>query len=139
MENEDNNSNIAKIIGNNIKKIRNKEHISQETLAELIGKSTHFISLLERGESGLSVGTLLDICRALNIDTNSIFAGTLDNSLMYNNSFLHKSLEKFDDSSKELMEHVINYINSKNLSFLLLKISHLVVLFYNCNRTKSRG
>lgn len=69
---------------------------------------------MNAGESGLSVGTLLDICRALNIDTNSIFAGTLDNSNMYNNSFLHKSFEKFDDSSKELVEHVINYINSKN-------------------------
>lgn len=28
---------IARIIGNNIKKIRNKEKISQERLAELIG------------------------------------------------------------------------------------------------------
>ena len=34
---------IARIIGNNIKKIRNKEKISQERLAELIGKSAHFI------------------------------------------------------------------------------------------------
>lgn len=112
--NDNDNTNIAKIIGNNIKNIRTSEKISQERLAELIGKSAHFISLLERGESGLSVGTLLDICRILNIDTNSIFAGTLDNSNMYNNSFLHKSFEKFDDSSKELVEHVINYINSKN-------------------------
>ena len=114
MENDDNNTNVAKIIGNNIKNIRTSEKISQERLAELIGKSSHFISLLERGESGLSVGTLLDICRTLNIDTNSIFAGTLDNSNMYNNSFLHKSFEKFDDSSKELVEHVISYINSRN-------------------------
>lgn len=109
-----NETNINVIIGNNIKNIRTSEKISQGRLAELIGKSAHFISLLERGESGLSVGTLLDICRTLNIDTNSIFAGTLDNSNMYNNSFLHKSFEKFDDSSKELVEHVINYINSKN-------------------------
>ena len=114
MNDTDNNSNIAKIIGNNIKKIRNKEHISQEKLAELIGKSAHFISLLERGESGLFVGTLLDICQDLGTDNNSIFAGTLDSSNMYNNSFLHKSFEKFDDSSKELVEHVIDYINYKN-------------------------
>ena len=112
MENED--TNVARIIGSNIKKIRTLEQLSQEQLAERIGKSAHFVSLLERGQSGLSVGTLLNICRVLNIDTNSIFAGTLDNNtMMYNNSFLHKSFEKFDDSSKKLVEHVINYINSK--------------------------
>lgn len=113
MENEDNNSNIAKIIGNNIKNIRNQEKISQERLAELIGKSAHFISLLERGESGLSVATLLDICRALNTDTNSIFAGTLDN-MPYADSFLNKSFEKFDSVDKDMVAYLINYINSKN-------------------------
>ena len=57
MEDIDNNPNIYKILGNNIKKIRTKEHISQERLADLIGKSSHFISLLERGESGVAIGT----------------------------------------------------------------------------------
>ena len=46
-------NNIAKIIGRNIKQVRSLEGISQEKLAELIGKSSHFISLLERGQSGL--------------------------------------------------------------------------------------
>lgn len=104
---------IARIIGNNIKKIRNKEKISQERLAELIGKSAHFISLLERGESGLSVGTLLDICKALDTDTNSIFAGTLDTK-SYANSFLNKSFESFSDSDKDMVAYLINFINSKN-------------------------
>ena len=109
----DNDNNIAKIIGNNIKKIRNKEKISQERLAELIGKSAHFISLLERGESGLSVGTLLDICKALDTDTNSIFAGTLDTT-SYADSFLNKSFESFSASDKDMVVYLINYINSKN-------------------------
>ncbi len=37
------NSNIAKIIGGNIKQARSLEDISQEKLAELISKSSHFI------------------------------------------------------------------------------------------------
>ena len=72
------------------------------------------MSLLERGQSGLSVETLLDLCRALKTDTNSIFAGTLDNSMMYNNSFLYKSFEKFSDTDKDMVSYLINYINSKN-------------------------
>lgn len=67
-------NNIAKIIGRNIKQVRSLEGISQEKLAELIGKSSHFISLLERGQSGLSVPTVIDICKALNTDPNTLLA-----------------------------------------------------------------
>lgn len=74
MADVDNNSNIAKIIGRNIKQVRSLEGISQEKLAELISKSSHFISLLEREESGLSVSTVIDICRALNTDPNTLLA-----------------------------------------------------------------
>ena len=69
-----NKSDIVKILGNNIKQVRTLEGISQEKLAEKIGKSAHFISLLERGESGLSVTTVIGICKALNTDANTIFA-----------------------------------------------------------------
>jgi len=74
MTDVDNNSNIAKIIGRNIKQVRSLEGISQEKLAETISKSAHFISLLERGESGLSISTVIDICKALNTDPNTILA-----------------------------------------------------------------
>ena len=113
MEDIDNNPSIYKILGNNIKKIRTKEHISQERLADLIGKSSHFISLLERGESGVAIDTLIDICKALNTDTNSVFAGIIDNSKMYNNSFLNKSFESFSDVDKDMVSYLINYINTK--------------------------
>ena len=109
----DNDINIAKIIGSNIKKIRNKNKISQERLAELVGKSAQFISLLERGESGLSIGTLLDICRILDTDANSIFAGALDTK-SYSDSFLNKSFESFSQNDKDIVVNLINYINSKN-------------------------
>jgi len=67
--------NIYRIIWNDIKKLRTLEGLSQEKLAERTGKSAHFISVLERGESGLSVPTLIEICKALKVDTNSILLG----------------------------------------------------------------
>ena len=112
MTDVNNNSNIAKIIGNNIKQIRTLEGISQEKLAETIGKSAHFISVLERGESGLSVQTVIDICRALNTDTNSIFAGTIDNISVPADSLLNKSFENFDKKDKDMVSYLINYIMS---------------------------
>lgn len=106
---------IYKIIGNNIKKLRTFEGISQEKLAEKIGKSAHFISVLERGESGLSVPTLIKICEALNVDTNSIFAGVVDTSVIPTDSLLNKSFDCLNDTDKDMVSYLINYIlSSKN-------------------------
>lgn len=113
MEKKKDNSNIAKILGANIKQIRTLEGISQEQLAEKIGKTAHFISLIERGESGLSVATLIDICNALDTDTNSIFVNLVKSSICTNN-FLNKSFDTFEDKDKDMVSYLINYIiNSK--------------------------
>lgn len=111
MKKKEDSSNISKILGMNIKQIRILEGFSQEQLAERINKSAHFISLVERGESGLSVNTIIDICKALDTDTNSIFAGIV-NSSNNNNSLLNKSFNTFEDKDKEMVSYLINYIIS---------------------------
>ena len=115
MKKKEDTSNISKILGANIKQIRILEGISQEQLAERINKSSHFISLIERGESGLSVNTIIDICKALDTDTNSIFAGIVKPSNTHTNSFLNKSFDTFGEKDKEMVSYLINYIvSSKN-------------------------
>lgn len=110
MKKKDDSSNISKILGKNIKQIRKLEGLSQEELAERIGKSAHFISLIERGESGLSVNTIIDICKALHTDTNSIFSDVIDTSNIPNSSFLSKSLDTFKEKDKDMVLYLINYI-----------------------------
>ena len=69
---------------------------------------------MKDGESGLSIQTVIDICRALNTDTNSIFAGTIDNLSVPTDSLLNKSFETFDKKDKDMVSYLINYIiNSK--------------------------
>lgn len=102
--------NIYRIIGNNIKKLRTLEGLSQEKLAERIGKSAHFISVLERGESGLSVLTLIEICKALKVDTNSIFVVVLDNSVIPTDNLLNKTFESLNDVDRDMVTYLLNYI-----------------------------
>lgn len=114
MKKKDNNSNVVKTLGKNIKQIRTLEGLSQEELAERINKSSHFISLVERGESGISVNTIIDICKALNTDTNSIFAGIIDTSNIQADTLLSKIFNSFEEKDKEMVSYLINYIlNSK--------------------------
>ena len=69
---------------------------------------------MKDGESGLSIQTVIDICRALNTDTNSIFAGTMDNLSVPTDSLLNKFFETFDKKDKDMVSYLINYIiNSK--------------------------
>lgn len=102
--------NIYRIIWNNIKELRTLEGLSQEKLAERTGKSAHFISVLERGESGLSVPTLIEICKALKVDTNSIFVGGLDNSVIPTDNLLNKTFESLNDVDRDMVTYLLNYI-----------------------------
>lgn len=62
----------------------------------------------------MSIQTVIDICRALNTDTNSIFAGTMDNLSVPTDSLLNKFFETFDKKDKDMVSYLINYIiNSK--------------------------
>ena len=86
---------VLKTIGKNIKNIRSCRKVTQEKLAESIDKSAHFISLAERGESGISVNTIV---APSDLPSNPI----------------ETSYYSFDDKDKAMVTYLINYINSKN-------------------------
>jgi transcriptional regulator with XRE-family HTH domain len=61
-----------KYIGENIRTTRKSKGLTIETLSELVGISPSFLGTLERGESSLSVETLISICRTLDVSADSI-------------------------------------------------------------------
>lgn len=70
---------------------------------------------MKDGECGLSVPTVIDICRALNTDPNTLLAGTFGPTSSHTDSFLSKSLNSFNDKDRELVSYIVNYIlGSKN-------------------------
>lgn len=56
------------IIGNNIKKIRKKENLSQEELAFRSGLHRTYIGSVERGERNITILNLIKIAKSLNTD-----------------------------------------------------------------------
>lgn len=105
---------ILQVIGKNIKRIRLLRGLSQETLASDLQKSINFVSLVERGESGLSIPTLIDICKVLEVDANSIFEGVIVPPVAPAEDFITKSLSLFSSADKSIVTDLITYIaNSK--------------------------
>lgn len=64
---------ILPIIGKNISDVRKSKNLSQEKLAELVGKSRNYIGMIERGESNVPTSTLIDIAKALNVHPKTFF------------------------------------------------------------------
>jgi transcriptional regulator with XRE-family HTH domain len=60
-------------LGKNIKAERNRQFLSQEKLAELIGMQTHHISKIERGLVDIKFTTLIAILKALKLDFGQLF------------------------------------------------------------------
>ncbi len=60
-------------IGKKIKLARTRNNYTQELLAEKLQLSTRYISQLERGISFGSATTLVNLCNALDIDTDFLF------------------------------------------------------------------
>lgn len=107
-------SNALQIIGRNIKRIRLLRGLSQENLANDLDKSVNLVSLVERGESGLSIPTLIDICRVLEVDANSIFEGVIAPPVATDDDFITKSFSLFNNADKAIVTDLITYIsNSK--------------------------
>lgn len=62
-------------IGNRIKIARERAGLTQEQLAEKIGKSTQFVSVVERGVAGPSLETITSICDSLDTSCDWLVRG----------------------------------------------------------------
>lgn len=63
-------------IGLRIKNIRRQKRFTQEYIAEKLNVSCQHISDIERGLNGMSVPSLMELCRVLDTDADYILFGT---------------------------------------------------------------
>ena len=95
-------------IGERIKEIRLKRHMTQETLSEKAGVcNPQQISNIERGLSGMSVAKLKDLCTALDIDADYILFGVSTHNV---ESMLNKYIKEMtNEQASNLLEMVKAY------------------------------
>lgn len=65
------------LMGRRIRRLRKARKWTQEQLAELTGTSSGFISLVERGEKGLSVDGLVRMANALGVTADTLLGECL--------------------------------------------------------------
>lgn len=65
------------LIGARIRKIRKAKKITQDKLSEMAGISPQHMSQIESAKTKLSLPTLINICNALNVTTDTILCDVL--------------------------------------------------------------
>lgn len=63
------------VIGKRIRERRRSRNLSQEQLADLIDKSTVFVSNLENGKKGASLESIVNICLVLDLSLDELITG----------------------------------------------------------------
>lgn len=96
-------------VGLNIRKLREKNHLRQEDLAEKIGMTANYIGLVERGERIPALPTFIDILNALGASADVVLADVLDDGYATKASLLG---EKLSNLSPEDRRHIFNIIDT---------------------------
>lgn len=92
-------------IGNQIKIARETAGLTQERFAELISLGPKNVSDIERGVVGISVGTLIRICKTLSVSSDSILFG------FSNENDANHVAQRLGKLSSEQFEIAIDIIN----------------------------
>lgn len=103
---------LRKNIGKKIKLARSKAEYTQEQLAEKLSLSPRYISQLERGIAFGSATTIINVCKALNINSDFLFNDLINNKTpilddITDNKFLENYL-KLDDYNKSIISALTN-------------------------------
>lgn len=69
-----------KAIGNRIREIRQRNHLSQAMLSELVDKTPSYISYIECGLKSMSLETFVLIANALNVSPTRLLLGQAFNT-----------------------------------------------------------
>ncbi len=103
---------LRKTIGKKIKLARAKAEYTQEQLAEKLSLSPRYISQLERGIAFGSATTIINVCKALNINSDFLFNDLINNKTsvlddIVDDKFLEDYL-KLNDYNKNIISTFTN-------------------------------
>ena len=96
---------INVILGENIRRERERAGYTQERLSEMIDMSTQNLSTVERGMAGVSLKMLRRICEALKVSADDLLFGQGEKS---DGEALIRKLERLDARQMRIVQEVLS-------------------------------
>lgn len=107
-------------IGKRIRLLRKQQHLSQMELAEMVDKSPTYISLVENGQKGPSLETLVDVANVLKVTMDVLLSEFLE----HNKAAVGAELSAILDDCSEYEKRVI-IDSARSLKQVLREARHL--------------
>ena len=110
---EDRRNNIAKILGQNLFKLRKEKGFTREELAEKSNLSSNYIYGLETGTYLPGCLALIDLSNALDVTPTDLLSNYIENK---ENIFIQKISSKIKNLSSrdlELIQNIIDFCEKK--------------------------
>lgn len=92
-------------IGQRIKQNREAAGLTQEKFAESVGLGVKHISAIECGAVGVSINTIIEICRVLSISSDALL---LESTSKNDVSSMTERLERLSPNQYRIAEDVLN-------------------------------
>lgn len=102
---------IKKNISKNITKYREKAHLSQKELAQLLHTTPSRISNWEQGANCPSIDILFEVCKILNVSINDIYGVYPESSiaLSFDEQEHIKTYRSLDDSGRQHVDIILQW------------------------------
>ena len=95
-------------VGRRIREIREYQHFTREQLSEKANISTQFLSDIENGYKSMTVLTIINLAKALNISTDYLLLGKLSsNESNERDKIIHNLLDSLPEEKKKSIEELI--------------------------------
>ena len=91
-------------MGENVRRIRKKEGLTQEQLADAVGITSSFCAQIEAGVRSTSIDTLYRIAEALNVSASVLIYGSTQNERILH---IANMLESMSDANLDYIEQYI--------------------------------
>ncbi len=97
-------------LGRNIKKLRQKNGLTQDNLAELVSCNTSHISNIENNHTKVSLNVLLAIANTLNTSIDFLLSDQYENSSLALDNEILRILHNCDNQKKEKILKIIEIL-----------------------------
>ena len=96
-------------VGKYIKKYRKKKNMSQEKLAEILGLSVPYVSMIEGSQKYPALEPLINLANALDVTTDQLLCETLKNEYEIKRSVM---LDEISELPKREQERIFTVVRA---------------------------
>ena len=99
-------------LGKRISKIRSEKDWSQNKLADEVQSSRKHISLIETGNTTLSIDLLTDIANTLGVSADDLLVDSLTHSVSTADSEIHQMLVECNKTEEEILTEMVKALKA---------------------------